>query len=1075
MKRFFSFALMLTLLLPSLTGIFSSIAVGAAVQDETVRYTVLILDTMGEYTITTGDYDTVVVGSSLANVKSASINFIEKIAAIGGDNYVAVVPCGTESYVECDFSDDEDDLKDTINSIDENFDGFSDVNTAFVLADELMSEAPDNAICNIVYFSGCSPAGGDYDYEGVYTEDDCSYHVTNTGIHVYAHSNLVYDTATSLFSKGYNIYTLGCVTNLEEQPENYNFFIKVMGDIANAGYYDAENPEDLEFVFGEVAEVIMSSVTGTFKYRPSVETLDNTDEEAGYFYSDNYFCEDSSTYNEHLSTMSLCLELSAFPSLEATSEEDYKNQAKNARALLQDIGFDKIMTNDDYGSKPTTETMGVLMAQKPMSDNGKKYTLVTIALRGGGYEAEWASNFVVGKDGNHEGFYKARDHVLEFIEEYLDSYVSGNVKFWVTGFSRGGAVAGLVGAWLNDNSSDLDKYGIMLSHNDIFTYTFEAPMSTDGDNLKGKNYNNIFNIVNLNDLVPKVAMTGVKENGWNFTRPGVDMILPAKGQTKGYFWKMLHMCIFINGFNSFKNEKELLEYTVEEFNDFEGGFFIEPTQYEYLNNFMNDFCHKISREEYAVLLQEPLTEILSIIMADGLTKKQKDILIPGLIEDFFEYLDALKKGTANNNGTWTEQLSMSLAENLKAADVVSETGPTAFAIKKLLDAILSTEIQIDSSGNAVTYPSLLKGILVIVSQKVFNAHYPELCLAWLMSQDSYYNGDKATKAFVPADSVVRIVRINCPVDVTVYDADGNVVAQFTDNVAEELDEYSLYALMHNGEKLIYIPSDGEYTIEITATAEGKMSYSVEEYLAATGETKRSVSYLDISLTEGETFSAIIPQSRDESGETYEVTYTLADGEGELEPDVDAADDEIEDAKCTVNAEAEDGHGVVVGDGEYLIGKRATLSAYGVGCYVFEGWYLDGEKVSDDAEYQFVAKEDVTYTAKFSGKHTPEDDWIIDKEPKVGVAGEKHISCTECGEVIKTATIDPLPDEKDNKGENKDNGKKDSEQDVDKTDDYSFMSLLPSNTVLIVIFAVLAVLLIAAVTILVIVIVKRRSR
>ena len=36
-------------------------------------------------------------------------------------------------------------------------------------------------------------------------------------------------------------------------------------------------------------------------------------------------------------------------------------------------------------------------------------------------------------------------------------------------------------------------------------------------------------------------------------------------------------------------------------------------------------------------------------------------------------------------------------------------------------------------------------------------------------------------------------------------------------------------------------------------------------------------------------------------------------------------------------------------------------------------------------------------------------WIIDKEAEIGVAGEKHISCIKCGEVMETTSIDPLPE------------------------------------------------------------------
>ncbi len=42
-------------------------------------------------------------------------------------------------------------------------------------------------------------------------------------------------------------------------------------------------------------------------------------------------------------------------------------------------------------------------------------------------------------------------------------------------------------------------------------------------------------------------------------------------------------------------------------------------------------------------------------------------------------------------------------------------------------------------------------------------------------------------------------------------------------------------------------------------------------------------------------------------------------------------------------------------------------------------------------------------------HT-EGEWVIEKEAEIGVAGSKYKSCTACGTVLETASIDPLPDQ-----------------------------------------------------------------
>lgn len=170
-----------------------------------------------------------------------------------------------------------------------------------------------------------------------------------------------------------------------------------------------------------------------------------------YVYSDSYFKSPSSQYNSSLATMSLCLELSAFAN-KGNAGTDYKNQSKNVQKLLTDIGFKDIEVNVDFKIKPTSNTIGVATANKKIYIDGKKYTLIPIIVRGGGYEAEWANNMLTGSVGNHRGFDNAARAVKKFVDNYINNTegIEKNVKFWIVGYSRGGAVAGLVGKLYND-------------------------------------------------------------------------------------------------------------------------------------------------------------------------------------------------------------------------------------------------------------------------------------------------------------------------------------------------------------------------------------------------------------------------------------------------------------------------------------------------------------------------------------------------------------------------------------------------------------------------------------------------
>ena len=85
-------------------------------------------------------------------------------------------------------------------------------------------------------------------------------------------------------------------------------------------------------------------------------------------------------------------------------------------------------------------------------DYSDKYELIVIAVRGGGYEKEWAGNFAItGQDDHHDGFDIASSKVKTALFMYMNNQkIFGNVKIWITGYSRAAAVANLVAADLDN-------------------------------------------------------------------------------------------------------------------------------------------------------------------------------------------------------------------------------------------------------------------------------------------------------------------------------------------------------------------------------------------------------------------------------------------------------------------------------------------------------------------------------------------------------------------------------------------------------------------------------------------------
>ena len=259
-------------------------------------------------------------------------------------------------------------------------------------------------------------------------------------------------------------------------------------------------------------------------------------EECDIFYSDAYFAHKSTEYDPHLATLSMLMtKFSMNPGgPKNLSDMDwFKNQSNRVKGFMEKIGFDSFEANDDYKSRTGFNTIGVAAAKRQVGDS----TVIALMIRSGGYFLEWANNVYLGdgkkSDYMHEGWYNAALKATSFFSSYLKQYeIKGKVKLWMAGYSRGGAVTNLTIGLLDNHLNDLNNYlvydGITLKHEDIYCYTFEAPQ---GANINSKTvkeakdpiYNNIWNIVNPNDLVTKVAMSG-----YGFTRFGQDKFISTK-------------------------------------------------------------------------------------------------------------------------------------------------------------------------------------------------------------------------------------------------------------------------------------------------------------------------------------------------------------------------------------------------------------------------------------------------------------------------------------------------------------------------------------------------------------------
>lgn len=496
------------------------------------------------------------------------------------------------------------------------------------------------------------------------------------------------------------------------------------------------------------ADVSYETSKYTFTYAPDARVISKPHFTHDIYFSQSYFEHSSYVYDPHLATASFCLAASSYPDYGEHNEQWYLDQPQFIKNTLETIGFNSFNTNSDYIQKARQDTIGLAIAKKEFAN----YTVIAVTPRSGGYYQEWANNMTLGdgskSDYMHEGWYNAANKLINFVSNYIDEYnVSGQVKLWMTGFSRGGSTvniaAGLIDSRL-DKGEKIFGSNISLTRNDVYAYTFESPQ---GANVNSKNiklpkdeiYGNIFNIVNPNDIVTKVAMAE-----YGFTRFGIDKFITTRFfDPKNY----------VNNRNVYRklyditNQNDELMYKADNFGmyglkieDFlriitvipaviglftgDLGQVNDNTKANYDANiastlFLEELTSQLgSRDSYVKNYQKPMENIMLIMKDDQLTDVPST---PGLLLRMY-VLTTISNSVLGN------------FDSIKKA-LKQEIGQYATRVTELLEVITGPLVK--------TYwerPNELISIAVHAGD-IFQNHYIDNVFTHMQAQDSYYIDD----------------------------------------------------------------------------------------------------------------------------------------------------------------------------------------------------------------------------------------------------------------------------------------------------------------------------------------------
>ena len=315
----------------------------------------------------------------------------------------------------------------------------------------------------------------------------------------------------------------------------------------------------------------------------------------------------TSSYNNQYDLVKASLE-TAMAAFDATEANSSIARYANIETLMNGHGFSRLTFN--YPN-PTYNSIGYAIGSRKIynSSSGKTATLILVAIRGAGYGDEWGGNFNVYNQGgnnlNHNGFNIAATAVVNGLNNYINkykAYFESNVKIWVVGYSRAGAVTNLVCSKIINNSLSMT-----IDSKNVFGFGFEPPRCTTDAAAHNSKYNGIKSFVNLSDFVPMVPMNDGK--GWTFTRYGTTYSFPnsagaVPGGVETAYRNILSKYITQN-----KLQKELQTRLQQKTGNY-------ANQSAYLSYIFNDLANATANPQqyYANGVQDLLVPVMAALM-----------------------------------------------------------------------------------------------------------------------------------------------------------------------------------------------------------------------------------------------------------------------------------------------------------------------------------------------------------------------------------------------------------------------------------------------------------------------------
>lgn len=241
--------------------------------------------------------------------------------------------------------------------------------------------------------------------------------------------------------------------------------------------------------------------------------------DVSYNSSFSIFFGSNTEYNPDIAVLSSLLSANAYESCYLAYDNMNVTASNSMEVWMNMNSMEDYVCYDLNSYESDHHVSKMYIGHRLLTMNGMTRDIVCVVIRGTYGAEEWQSNFDIGtlaesprhsewnNTNNHKGFDITANRLNDLLDEYVAQHcLSLSSVFWITGHSRGGALANVLAAKKVDEGKT------------VYGYTFASPNTTTLSTAQtASKYRCIFNIVNEDDYVTELPM-----NGWDFVRYGVD-------------------------------------------------------------------------------------------------------------------------------------------------------------------------------------------------------------------------------------------------------------------------------------------------------------------------------------------------------------------------------------------------------------------------------------------------------------------------------------------------------------------------------------------------------------------------